>query len=263
MPSASRKSTSKPAAASSSNKPKSFNFKSMRRDSASSARASSFSSARSAGPRSDKPTTGFARRTKYQEGDNKGEDTNNWLYVFNPAHGVDNEHAKEVVMKHALGGAQISGFKKDLGGFTVRVCAPQQVRDMHAALRELDDKMAEDVDLDGLEAPELTIVTVSNLDLPATKAHPADEHEGVTALMLEGYSYPLYRQLRKFGYDFYRGVHGKDGINRWCRVVKSASDAARAEKETITLLKDHGWDVDTAAGDARDWPEDGEEEDDE
>ena len=44
--------------------------------------------------------------------------------------------------------------------------------------------------------------TVANLDLPPTKANP-DEQEGVTALMLEGFSYPLYKHLRTLGYDFY------------------------------------------------------------
>ena len=118
----------------------------------------------------------------------------------------------------------------------MRVYAPKQVEDMHAALHELDHRMSDDVELDGLEMPQLTIVTVNNLDLPSTKANP-DEQEGVTALMLEGFSYPLYRQLRKIGYDFYRDVHGQEGINRWCRVVKSAADMAKAEKETVVMLK--------------------------
>ena len=170
------------------------------------------------------------RRTKYQSGDNEGEDTNNWVFVFDPAYGM-NDSAKKAVEPHILGKHDISRFKKDVGGFTVRVYAPKQVEDMHAALRELDDKMSDDVELDGLEAPQLSIVTVANLDLPPTKASP-DEQEGVTALMLEGFSYPLYKHLRTVGYDFYRGVHGQEGINRWCRVVKGAADATKAEKET-------------------------------
>merc|ERR1719399_1786227 len=260
MPSARKSPAPKPTAkssAASSSKPKSFNFKSMRRDS-SAARASSFSNARGAAPKRDKPTTGAARRTKYQSGDNEGEYTNNWVYAFDPAYGL-NDDAKEAVKPHILGGDEISAFKKELGGFTVRVYAPKQVHDMHASLRELDDKMAEDVDLDGLEAPELTVVTITNLDLPATKANPV-EQEGVTALLLEGYSYPLYKHLRKIGYDFYRGVHGKEDIKRWCRVVSSPSEATKAEKETVALLKEYGWEADTAAGDANEWDD---EEDDE
>merc|ERR1719399_1496035 len=187
MPSARKSPAPKPTAkssAASSSKPKSFNFKSMRRDS-SAARASSFSNARGAAPKRDKPTTGAARRTKYQSGDNEGEYTNNWVYAFDPAYGL-NDDAKEAVKPHILGGDEISAFKRELGGFTVRVYAPKQVHDMHAALRQLDSNMADEVELDGLEAPEITIVTVANVDLPPTSSN-AEVQEGVTALMLEGF----------------------------------------------------------------------------
>ena len=97
-------------------------------------------------------------------------------------------------------------------------------------------------------------MTVSNLDLPATTQN--EDQEGVTVLMLDGFSYPLYRHLRKIGYDFYHGVHGQEGINRSCRIVKGAADAAAAERETIATLKECGWAVDTAAGDATDWEDD-------
>ena len=52
---------------------------------------------------------------------------------------------------------------------------------------------------------------------------------------------------------------GKEGINRWCRVVKSASEAAKVEKETAAVLKECGCEVDTAVGDANDWDEDDDE----
>ena len=71
--------------------------------------------------------------------------------------------------------------------------------------------------------------------------------------MLDGFSYPLYKKLREVGYDFYHGVHSEAGVNRWCRVVKNAREAADAEKETAAMLKECGWDVDTAAGDAEEW----------
>ena len=74
--------------------------------------------------------------------------------------------------------------------------------------------------------------------------------------MLEGFTYPLYKRLRKIGYDFYRGVHGQKGIDRWCRVVKGGADATKAEKETVSALKECGWEVDTAAGDANEWEDD-------
>ena len=132
---------------------------------------------------------------------------------------------------------------------------------MHAALHQLDSQMSSaPLQLDGLEAPLVTVVTIENVDLPKTKWSEAQE--GVTALMLEGFTYPLYKKLRGLDYDFVRGVHNRDGVNRWCRVVE-ASEAAGAEKETAELLRENGWDVETAAGDAADWPEEDEEEDEE
>jgi len=250
MPVRSNAAGKKPAAAKAgSSKPKSFDFKSMKRASGGGGGGSSGSFVPSAN-RDAKPTTARARRTKYQSGDKTGEDTNNWIFCFNPKFGT-NDAAKAAVEPHALGGDKISGFNKDLDGFTVRVYAPKQVEDMHGALRELDAEMSAKVELDGLVAPEMTIVTVENVDLPATKA--AEEQEGVLALMLEGNAYPLYKKLRPLGYDFVRGVHGKEGINRWVRVVKGAADATKAEKETSAVLQECGWDVDTAAADAADW----------
>ena len=39
------------------------------------------------------------------------------------------------------------------------------------------------------------------------------------------------QDLRALGYDFVRGVHNIEGINRWVRVV-NAGEAQKAEKET-------------------------------
>ena len=90
---------------------------------------------------------------------------------------------------------------------------PKQANAMHSALRELDPKMSSaPLKLDGLEAPLVTVVTIENVDLPETRSSEA--HEGVTALMLEGFTYPLYKKLRGLDYDFVRAVHNRDGYNR-------------------------------------------------
>ena len=98
---------------------------------------------------------------------------------------------------------------------------------------------------------------MSNLDLPAGK--DSDEQEGVDAIMLEGYTYPLYKLLRKLKYDFVRSVHGKAGVNKWVRVIGGKESAASLVREVITMLMDNGWAVEEAAGDAADW-EDSDEE---
>ena len=89
--------------------------------------------------------------------------------------------------------------------------------------------------------------------MPSTKAN--ERMEGVTAMMLDGYTYPLYKKLRALSYDFVRGVHDKNGVNRWVRGVSDAKEAARVEKETATMLQGEGWRVASAAGNAADWEE--------
>ena len=111
----------------------------------------------------------------------------------------------------------------------MRVYTPKQAEDMHSSLRNVDPALSPDLDLDGLEFPNITIVTVTHLDLPQTQQN--EEQNNVTALMLDGFSYPLYKDLRALGYDFVRGVHNIEGINRWVRVV-NAGEAQKAEKET-------------------------------
>ena len=75
--------------------------------------------------------------------------------------------------------------------------------------------------------------------------------------MLDGYTYPLYRDLRKLKYDFVRGVHGKGGFNRWVRVVGEKEQAAALEKEVATFLETEGWQVETDEADAAEWESDG------
>ena len=95
--------------------------------------------------------------------------------------------------------------------------------------------------------------TLGKLSVSIEKIHKQNEEQNnVTALMLDGFSYPLYKDLRALGYDFVRGVHNIEGINRWVRVVK-ASEAQKAEKETAVALIERGWEVSKSAGDAAEW----------
>jgi len=235
-----------PAASSSrSSAPAAFNFKGMKRQKTSATSSPAAPQRR----RETTPTTAWVRRTVYQSGEKEGEPTNNWIYVFNPRYG-ENDNAKAAVEQHTLGSDKVSGFNSALNGFTVRVYTPKQAEDMHSSLRNVDPALSPDLDLDGLEFPNITIVTVTHLDLPQTQQN--EEQNNVTALMLDGFSYPLYKDLRALGYDFVRGVHNIEGINRWVRVVK-ASEAQKAEKETAVALIDRGWEVSKSAGDAAEW----------
>lgn len=157
----------------------------------------------------------------------------------------------------------VSKFNQQLDGFAIKVHTPKQANGMHDALRALDDALPATLPaLDSFEAPEVSVVTLSNLDLPATSK--TEEQEGVDALMLEGYTYPLYRKLRGIGYDFVRGAHGKEGVNRWVCVIKGKESAATLERDVTALLTEEGWNVEAFAGDAAEWDsdeeEDGEEE---
>ena len=50
--------------------------------------------------------------------------------------------------------------------------------------------------------------------------------------MLDGHTYPLYKVLRDLDYDFVRGVHNNEGVDRWVRVVaQGVDDAANLIKE--------------------------------
>lgn len=246
MPPARKKSSQ--ASSSSSSGPKPFNFKSVKRD------KSSTGGGGSGGARPSRPTTTRVHECTYQSGhEREGEVTGNRDFLFNPRWGL-NEPAKEAVSKHAYGKDEVRSFSKELDGFPIRVHAPKQAMRMHSALRALDDTMREDLDLGGWSEPEVTAATLTNLDLPATKTQ--SPRDGVTATMLEGYTYPLYKKLRPLGYDFFHGVHGKKGVNRWVRVHKDKEDVAKMQEELETMLNEEGWRIDFAVGNAADWSED-------
>merc|ERR1719231_217428 len=171
-------------------------------------------------------------------------ESGNRIFVFNPRYGL-NDQAKEKVKVHAYGKDDVSSFNKSLGGFHIKVHAPKQAVRMHKALRELDDALPEDLNLGGWEEPEITAATLTNLNLP--------DVEGVTATMLEGYTYPLYKKLRPLGYEFVKGVHGMEGVNRWVRVHNDKEDTAKMQKDLEAKLNEEGWRVDLAVGDAADW----------
>ena len=60
--------------------------------------------------------------------------------------------------------------------------------------------------------------------------------------MLEGHTYPLYKKLRAIDidYDFYEGVHAKEGINRWCKEINGANEAKQLEKDTVAMAHAQG-----------------------
>merc|ERR1712070_382946 len=93
------------------------------------------------------------------------------------------------------------------------------------------------------EAPVVNVVTFQNLDLPGTSKD--GPHEGVEAVLLDGYTYPLYKQLRNIKFDFVRGVHNKAGMDRWVKVVPDGETAEEVTREVA---------------DAADWLESDEEE---
>lgn len=234
-----RKSSSSTAAAAAvaKPKPKAFSFKSISRDKPSKNSATS-SSSTSGDARTSKPTTARVHECVIQSGDRAGDKSDNFIYVFNPRFGL-NDEAKEAVQVHAYPGDTVGSFKKDLGGFTVRVHNPSQAQRMHAALRVLDESMDADLDMASLKAPEVKLVRVSNIDLPETKYH--DRREGVTVIMLEGYTYPLYKILRKDGHcDFVRAVHDKPGVNKWVRVLSKTEESdpsGEVHKELAGILE--------------------------
>ena len=96
-----------------------------------------------------------------------------------------------------------------------------------------------------------TVNTVSNLDLPATKAN--DEQEGITGLMLDGYTYPLWKKLRALKYDFIHGVHNLDGVKRWVRIVHPGEDAKKLDQEVSKMLCEEGWEAVSKNSDASTW----------
>jgi len=236
-----------------SSKPAKFDFKTLKRDKTGGSGGGGGGGGNYA--RESAPTKAYVHKAKFQSGDREGEDTGNRLFVFNPRKGL-NDKAIAAVKALAHGKDDVSGFKKDLKGFTIKVHAPKQATAMHEALRKLDKDTS--VSLDGIrgwEEPEVTVITLANVDLPATEK--AESQTGVTAIMLDGFTYPLYKILRnELGYDFVRGVHNREGINRWMRVVVDGEAAADLEKEISAAFIERGWNVKTAAADAAEWDED-------
>lgn len=232
-----------------------FNFKKLKRATDDGA-ASSSASARPA--QKSKPTTTRVTQAVYQSGDRAGEPVeNSFLFVFNPRKGK-NDVAIDAVKAHAYPGDDVSKFKRDLDGFCVKVHNPKQGQRMQSSLREIDSALSQTLDVGELTAPEVTIVTVKNVDLPETRANEAQT--GVTALMLDGYTYPLYKKLRPAGYDFVRDVHGLERVNRWMRVVGADDNADKLRDEVSALLTDEGWSVKTEWADASKWTDDDEDE---
>ena len=115
----------------------------------------------------------------------------------------------------------MSKFNRDLDGST-STRGGQSRRDactLHCA-RSIVPAMPEKLDVGDWEDPLITMVTLTNLNVPSTKGN--ERMEGVTAMMLDGYTYPLYKKLRALSYNSVRGVHDKNCVNRWVRGVRDA-----------------------------------------
>lgn len=188
--------------------------------------------------------------SKDPDGFKAGDPTGNYLFVFNPAWGL-NEPAKDAVQRLAYSKDWVSSFKVNLKGYVVKVHTPTQARKMHTALRVLDPEMPEALDVGNFADPHMDMITLVNLNLPETKYTPA--HTNVTALMLQGDTYALYKTLRELGFDFVRGVHGMEGVNAWVRVMESGEVGVQAEVKS--MLMEEGWVVDESEGDAAEWSE--------
>ena len=236
-----------PATPSTASGPKRFNFKVVKRSNGGSNGGEDQKMGRAHGARESRPTSTRVQKCKYQSGDKEGQETGNVMFIFNPRYGL-NEQAKEKVKAHAYGKDEVGPFSKALDGFHIKVHAPKQATRMHTSLRELDAALPEALNLGSWKEPEITAATLTNLNLPGK--------EGVTATMLEGYTYPLYKKLRPLGYEFVKGVHGMDGVNRWVRVHEDKEDTAKWQGELQAMLEEEGWRVEFAVGDAAEWGED-------
>merc|ERR1719399_117300 len=123
--------------------------------------------------------------------------------------------------------------------------------------------MTAELDVSDFEVPTMHVITVSNLDLPSVMTNDAvitEAREGAKALMLDGFTYPLYKTLRNCDYEYYRGIHGREGIDRWVRVLEDLPMIQhQAEVEIIKeLLEKKGWAVETSVADAAEWEDDDE-----
>lgn len=190
----------------------------------------------------------------------EGEKSGRRYFVFNPRFGM-NDKAKELVGPHVLHCDSIRPFNKDLGGFPVVVHSPRQAQEMHDALRDGLDRgtadLPEKVDVGSWTPPTVTVVTMKNLNVTCA----GEEHAMITALMLESDTsvYPIKEHLKNdVGYAFARDVHGKDGVDKWVRVVQDSETADDIVKATAKVLADLGWGCETAELDALDWEDDDE-----
>ena len=94
------------------------------------------------------------------------EETGNALFVFNPKRG-QNDRAKEEVQAVASAGEDVSGFKKELGGFTIKAINCQKAQDYHTAFRNVDnnsDYLPAELDLQGWVPAKMAVVKATNVN---------------------------------------------------------------------------------------------------
>lgn len=250
------------ASSSKSSGPKPFDFKSVHRDKGGGGGVrggNKHGNDGSGAQHSARPTKTRVHKCVFQDGHERaGEYSDNRDFVFDPRWGL-NKEAKEVVAPLTYGKDEVKGFNKSLQGFHVRVHVPKQAVRMHNALRVLDPALPETLDLGDWEEPELTAAKLTNLNVPATRHNP-NAYEGVTATMINGYTYPLYKQMRRLKFDYVRDVHNKEGVDRWVRIHEDKEDVAKMQQELQTMLEEEGWRVNFAAGNAAEWGDDDDEE---
>merc|ERR1712070_829089 len=134
------------------------------------------------------------------------------------------------------------------------VYTPMQASKMYAALRDLD--------LDGLVAPTVDIVTVSNLDAAEMDEATGRQDGVVTAVMIEGITYQFRKELRDYGYKYIRELHGSDK-DRWCCVVDDEAQAMSKTAEVAKFYGRLGFEVKIQQADANNWDVAADEDDEE
>ena len=108
----------------------------------------------------------------------------------------------------------------------------------------------------GWEGPTVMVITLHNVDVPTYDEH----YTGVTALLLDAERslYPIKEKIKDIGYSYVRGVHGKEGVDRWMRVVTGNGAAAALEKEIVELLAEEGYRAESHEANAATWEDDDE-----
>ena len=152
-------------------------------------------------------------------------------FVFKLGSGLDQSMACQAVCSLAFGKDTVRSY---VGGFEIGVHCPQQAEMMHTALRQLDCTLQPTIDLKGWKPPKISARIASDLEVGQQSAE---------AIVLEGYTYPLYRVLQKLGYVYVRNLRGESDVNRWVRAVRNGESAVELQRDICAKMHDLGWQV--------------------